>query len=79
MFGELPDYGYYVHHAQSLTLKNVRISTKGAYYHLALVFDAVQQLTLQQVNVFTALTQPMLVRNDVTGSTFKQVSVSTKQ
>lgn len=75
MFGELPAYGFYVRHAQGITFKNVRVSTVQADYRPALVFDDVQQLTLQQLVVPTAPVQPTLVLRDAPGATLKQVSL----
>ncbi|WP_375437569.1 glycoside hydrolase family 28 protein [uncultured Hymenobacter sp.] len=75
MFGELPAYGFYVRHAQGITFKNVRISSSGADYRPALVFDDVQQLILQQVTVPTTPSQPTLVLRDVPAPQLKQVSL----
>ncbi|QDA61633.1 glycoside hydrolase family 28 protein [Hymenobacter jejuensis] len=75
MFGELPAYGFYVRHAQGLTLKNVRVSLNGADYRPAFVFDDVQKLALQQVTVPKSPVQPTIVLHDVPGPIFKQVSV----
>ncbi|MGI4872091.1 MAG: glycoside hydrolase family 28 protein [Janthinobacterium lividum] len=75
MFGELPAYGFYVRHAAGITFKNVRIQTKGADYRPTLVFDDVQQLTLQQVVVPNAPTLPALVLHEAPGASLKQVSL----
>ncbi|HEX8429239.1 glycoside hydrolase family 28 protein [Hymenobacter sp.] len=74
MFGELPAYGFYVRHAEGLTLKNVRIRTTGPDYRPALVFDDVQKLTLQDVTIPTAPTTPVVVLQEVTSLSMKKLT-----
>lgn len=49
MFGELPAWGLYVRHADSLRLKNVTFKIKEDDYRAALVFDDVKNLSLDNV------------------------------
>lgn len=49
MFGELPAYGIYVRHVDSLTLRNVRIRLSAPDYRPAIVLSDVGRLTTENV------------------------------
>ena len=51
MFGELPAWGFYVRHADGLTMKNIDLKIKKADYRPAMVFDDVQNLNIQSLRV----------------------------
>ena len=46
IFGVLPAYGLYVHHAQGITLSNVQFHLEAEDLRAAIVCDDVQQLTV---------------------------------
>ncbi|MBO6516474.1 MAG: glycoside hydrolase family 28 protein [Bacteroidia bacterium] len=51
MFGELPAWGFYVRHVDGLTFSNVKIKIRKPDYRPAFVFDDVQGLNLNSVEV----------------------------
>lgn len=51
MFGELPAWGLYVRHAKGITMKNVRMSIKEADYRPAMVFDDVENLIIEDLDI----------------------------
>jgi polygalacturonase len=51
MFGELPSWGFFVRHVKNITFKNVRVKIKKPDYRPAFVFDDVQSVNLDAVEV----------------------------
>ena len=51
MFGELPAWGFYVRHVEGLKMKNVKVRIKDPDYRPAFVFDDVNKLFLNSVQV----------------------------
>ena len=51
MFGELPAWGFYVRHVDGLKMKNVKVRIKDPDYRPAFVFDDVNKLFLNSVQV----------------------------
>jgi len=51
MFGELPAWGFYVRHVDGLKMKNVKVRIKDPDYRPAFVFDDVNDLFLNSVQV----------------------------
>ena len=51
MFGELPAWGFYVRHVDGLKMKNVTVRIKDPDYRPAFVFDDVNELFLNSVQV----------------------------
>lgn len=71
MFEELPAWGLYVRHAQGLTLKNICLRLKADDFRPAYVFDDVQDLTLDELNLPRTLTEPQVVCYAVRQATVK--------
>jgi len=46
MFGELPAWGFYIRHAQNITMKNVRLSLRDKDFRPAIVTEDVLHSTL---------------------------------
>jgi hypothetical protein len=65
MFGELPCWGLYVRHATGIQLKNVKLQYKKEDFRPAMVFDDVQQLQVQNLQIPTAHSAPVIVLKDV--------------
>lgn len=65
MFGELPCWGLYVRHATGIQLKNIKLQYKKEDFRPALIFDDVQQLQVQGLQVPTAKSIPVIVLKDV--------------
>lgn len=51
MFGELPAWGFYIRHVDGLVLKNIKLKIKSPDYRTAMVFDDVQQLQLESIQI----------------------------
>jgi hypothetical protein len=49
MFGELPCWGLYVRHMDGLSLKNIKLSIDAPDYRPSMVFDQVNNLTMQHI------------------------------
>lgn len=67
MFGELPCWGLYVRHATGIQLKNIKLQYKKEDFRPAIIFDDVQQLLVQGLQVPTAKSTPVIVLKDVPG------------
>lgn len=65
MFGELPCWGLYVRHATGIQLKNVKLEYKKPDFRPAVVFDDVQQLQVDHLDIPTAQSAPVIVLKDV--------------
>ena len=65
MFGELPCWGLYVRHATGIQLKNIKLQYKKEDFRPALVFDDVQQLQVQGLQIPSAKSTPVIVLKDV--------------
>lgn len=51
MFGELPAYGFYVRHAKGISMKNIKFTLDDADFRPAFVFDDVQNLKMEKIDL----------------------------
>ena len=51
MFGELPAWGFYVRHADGITMKNVKIKIRKPDYRPAMVFDDVNKPYIENLKI----------------------------
>ncbi|WP_183559599.1 glycoside hydrolase family 28 protein [Mucilaginibacter sp. SP1R1] len=65
MFGELPAWGFYVRHANGIKMKNIKLSYTGADFRPACIFDDVDTLTLNHVQITDAASKPIIILNKV--------------
>ncbi|MCS3795523.1 glycoside hydrolase family 28 protein [Niastella sp. OAS944] len=65
MFGELPCWGLYVRHATGIQLKNVKLEYKKPDFRPAVIFDDVKQLQIDNLDIPTAQSAPVIVLKDV--------------
>ncbi|HLK31409.1 MAG TPA: glycosyl hydrolase family 28 protein [Puia sp.] len=65
MFGELPAWGFYIRHAEGLTMKNITLKTVKGDFRSACVFDDVQKLNIDSVEVSGDIQAPVLLLNKV--------------
>jgi len=70
MFGELPAYGFYVRHANGISLKNIKLTLDDADFRPAFVFDDVQNINMQDIN-FPEAKQKQIVLKNVTSATLE--------
>ncbi|THU36066.1 glycoside hydrolase family 28 protein [Niastella caeni] len=65
MFGELPCWGLYVRHVTGIQLKNIKMQYQKEDFRPAVIFDDVQKLQVQGLQIPTAKTAPVIVLKDV--------------
>lgn len=70
MFGELPAYGFYVRHANGISLKNIKLTLDDADFRPAFVFDDVQNINMQEINLPEAKHKQIVLKN-VTSATLE--------
>lgn len=51
MFGELPSWAFYVRHVKGISFKNIKVSHKEPDFRPACVFDDVENLSINQINL----------------------------
>ncbi|PXY42172.1 glycoside hydrolase [Flavobacterium cheongpyeongense] len=68
MFGELPAYGFYVRHANAITMKNIKLTLENADFRPAFVFDDVKDLRMERIE-FPKENHKQLIFKDVKSST----------
>lgn len=73
MFGELPAWGLYVRHAKNITLKNVTLRYKKEDFRVPVIFDDVQQLNIEKLNIPASKEMPVLLLNNVRMYSFKEL------
>lgn len=78
MFGELPAWGFYVRHAKGITFKNVKLTLDDEDFRPEFVFDDVQGLNMEQVDL-SLKTKAQVILKEVTHANlnFKQGVVKT--
>ena len=64
MFGELPAWGLYLRHVDGIKLLNVKMSFKEDDFRPAIVADDAKNILIQQLNIPTATTTPVLYFNN---------------
>lgn len=79
MFGELPSWALYVRHAKGITLQNVQLKLQQTDYRPACVFDDVQALQLDEVNIPVCNTLPVMVLNNVKEHRFYKLSLPVEE
>lgn len=68
MFAELPSWGLYVRHAKGITLKNVKLSVRQSDFRPAYVFDDVEKLECNELDVTSTHANTQMVLHDVMGA-----------
>jgi|GEM_PF-340954 len=66
MFRELPSWGFYVRHAKDITFKNVTVATQKPDFRPACVFDDVQGVKMDNVNMNQGEEKTQIVLRNVT-------------
>jgi polygalacturonase len=51
MFGELPAWGFYVRHADGITMKRIKVKIRKPDYRPAFVFDDVKNLNMEAIRI----------------------------
>ena len=68
MFGTLPAYGFYVRHAEGLTMRNVQVRWEEPDARPAAIFDEVRDLDIDGFQPEGVAAQPALWLNNVVGA-----------
>lgn len=79
MFRELPAWGFYVRHANNITLKNIRLGYTGKEFRTGCIFDDVNKLALQNVQITKAASTPVLILNNVTAPVLEKVQTPVEE
>ncbi|MFD1255248.1 glycoside hydrolase family 28 protein [Mucilaginibacter terrae] len=75
MFGELPAWGLYVRHAKGIKLKNVTLKLLENDFRPSMVFDDVNGLDVQGLNLPNAKVLPTVILNKVTSPSLKSINL----
>lgn len=73
MFGELPAWGFYVRHAESLSMKNIRLECLAGDFRPVMVFDDVKELKIKHIRAKATSNAPELAFRKVSGAVLKKV------
>ncbi|HTG66275.1 MAG TPA: glycosyl hydrolase family 28 protein [Flavobacterium sp.] len=63
MFGELPAWAFYVRHANGVSFKNVKVSLDDTDFRPAFVFDDVQNLNMEQIDLPKGKKEQLVLKN----------------
>lgn len=63
MFGELPAWAFYVRHANGISFKNIKVSLDDTDFRPAFVFDDVQNLKMEQIDVPKEKTNQIVLKS----------------
>jgi polygalacturonase len=75
MFGELPAWGLYVRHTDSIQFKNIRFIQKGSDYRPCILFDDVNNLLVNGLYIQSAIEPPHIILNKVSKHSLENVSL----
>jgi len=78
MFGELPAWGFYVRHADNIKMKNIVLRSTGPEFRTACVFDDMDGLELDGVQIKRVASLPVILLNKVKRSSFQRMEVPDK-
>jgi polygalacturonase len=63
MFGELPAWAFYVRHANGISFKNVKVTLDDTDFRPAFVFDDVQNLSMEKIDLPEAKNEQVVLKN----------------
>lgn len=63
MFGELPAWAFYVRHANGIIFKNVKVTLDDTDFRPAFVFDDVQNLNMEQIDLPEGKKEQLVLKN----------------
>lgn len=65
MFGELPAWAFYVRHVDGISFKNIKVTLEDTDFRPAFVFDDVQNLNMEQIDLPEAKNEKVILKNVV--------------
>tara|TARA_R110002050_G_scaffold171113_2_gene303139 strand:+ start:70524 stop:72044 length:1521 start_codon:yes stop_codon:yes gene_type:complete len=63
MFGELPSWGFYVRHVKGISFKNIKVTLNDSDFRPAFVFDDVENINLEQINLPNGKKEQVVFKN----------------
>ncbi|MDR7211701.1 glycosyl hydrolase family 28 protein [Flavobacterium piscis] len=73
MFGELPAYGFYVRHANGISMKNIKLTLDDSDFRPAFVFDDVQNLKMETIDLPKEKQKQIVFKNVISSNNEKQL------
>jgi polygalacturonase len=73
MFGELPAYGFYVRHANGISLKNIKLTLDNSDFRPAFVFDDVQNLKMETIDLPKEKQKQLVFKNVISATLDNQL------
>jgi hypothetical protein len=74
-FGELPAWGFYVRHAEGIEMKNIKLSYLKYDFRPACIFDDVNGLRLDNIQIPTGKELPIILLNDVNKLSLEKIQL----
>jgi hypothetical protein len=68
MFGELPAWAFYVRHANGISFKNIKITLDDTDFRPAFVFDDVQNLNMERIDIPTGKQKQIILKDVIFSS-----------
>ena len=75
MFGEMPAWGFYARHATGISFEHVTMSCTGNDFRPAGIFDDVNGLTLNGLNIPQVKSIPVILLHSVTNQSFHNINI----
>ncbi|TWI93926.1 glycosyl hydrolase family 28 [Mucilaginibacter frigoritolerans] len=75
MFGELPAWGLYMRHAESVVLKDIKLSYLKSDKRIACVFDDINMLSLNNFKIAKTENYPVILFRNVKGKVLKDLQL----
>jgi hypothetical protein len=79
MFGELPSWAFYVRHVKGLTMKNVNLKVWERDFRPAFVFDDVDGLMLDKIDIHPTNQASQIILKDVRNHSISKVRIEGKK
>jgi hypothetical protein len=74
MFGELPAWGFFIRHAEGITMKNIRLETGKPDHRIPFITDDVQSINIEKIDIPRFHSAHSVVFSNTTGIEIKKVT-----
>jgi hypothetical protein len=75
MFGELPVWGFYVRHVTGIVMKNIKLLSPEKDFRSAMIFDDIDSLKLNKVEILSGKESPAILLNNVKVSSLEKIKL----
>lgn len=75
MFGELPSWAFYVRHVDGISMKNIYVIARDKDYRPAFVFDNVDNLSLEKIQIVEEAIKPQIILKNVSNENIDKYSI----